>query len=964
MKVSALAAVIIAILTTGTVGSVVAAVASPAGAPVNEQVTPATADAPLSQLATCVAGRKQLAVVLLMDESASLKETDPGNARVTAAKVAVAGLADLVGRSEEKVKIDTQVAGFGVDIEAGAPWSSLTPSSLQDVNRRIDSFAERNSALDTDYVNALQGALESLRLRSSSIAGPDGDAPCTAVLWFTDGRYSVEDRLTDARRARGRDNRGESQTKAYAPEVDLYVKGGGARAMEQGREVLCRDGGVADQYEATETALLTVPLTTQIEGGDRELLERVVAGPGCGGGNGSGRGAVLPAGNLQDLVTVFDQIVTELGSPAETVVGDPLNACPRDASTCPSGTKTFVVDGAMARFHLLAQVDAADIAVRLTAPGGQTLDIPPAGASSPGQGSVGATPVRWNWISGNALTVDAESSSDATNWAGTWSVSFIDLSGNNPGAPVRARIYLFGDVIPQLVAATAEDDDKVAFRAGDSNDFGVVLTRANGNPVPTESLAGEVTISAAITDPASGDDIDLGPLAAQGDRWVGTYDTPQDLTASSVNLTMRATVTTRSGVALPPTLSTAAVPVRPPVGYPEVVTRSVRIGPISGVEDGVGVIQLRGSPKSGTCVWVEEVRYDPGPVDQTGLNSRVEGAGGSASECLELKEGGSGELVVAFTPAEAYRGIVTGTVLLGTRPLSSDDRRSSEVGLEIQMVKPASAGVAWAIFLALLLLGVGLPLLAFYVSNWMVAKFAPLRLLQGCDVPVGLTNRSVERAVPLPDGRLLHPDDFSNAPFGRNDVSGERVRRFTFSGVPFRSAVSTNPFRPPYGLAGDGLAPTIGSGRGNTINSQGRVALWVTREWVFLPDAVDDAEAPVTGRLIAFVLATDQRNGLDHLESSLRDRLPALLDGAKELRKVAAPALVGIRAGAVDGPGVNPLGTGVADAGQPEFDWGDSVARPGRLHSGADHGGSAPPAPPAAPSPAAPSAPDDDIWND
>ncbi|MFZ4434808.1 MAG: hypothetical protein ACOYOQ_16580, partial [Microthrixaceae bacterium] len=461
----------------------------------------------------------------------------------------------------------------------------------------------------------------------------------------------------------------------------------------------------------------------------------------------------------------------------------------------------------------------------------------------------------------------------------------------------------------------------VEFRAGESNEFGVILTRADGSPVPSESVSGKVTVSGSVTNPATGQEQDLGEFRQEAGRWVGAYDAPLDLTVPNVNVTLRAAVTTRSGVALPPVVASSAVPLLPPVGYPQVLTRTLRVGPVVGVDPARGVIQLKGSPRARTCVWLDGVSYDPGPVTAKELKWRVAGKGAGSGDCVQLDRSGSGQLELEFTPSEATRAITTGTIGLSTRPLDSDDARATQVGLEVQLVKPASAEVAWAIFLALLLIGVGVPLAAFYVSNWVVAKFAPLRLLQGCDVRILVDDRGVTRAEPLPNGALFNPDEFSNQGFGGAANGGERIRKFAFDGVPFSSAVSSNPFRPPFGRAGDGTAVVLGSARGTTAGPYGRVSLWVTREWVFLPDEVTDPEAPVTGRLIAFVLATERMAAIGHLETSLRDRLPALVDLARSRRTVrvveVAPEMPpsGGGQGTVwnDGPG--PAGSGPVPPG-------------------------------------------------
>ncbi len=99
------------------------AIGGPVAATTAQQ--PPAIDPSLDKLANCVTTNKRLALVVLVDESGSLEKTDPGASRVPAAKAAVAGLVGLVDRSGGQVAVDVQVAGFGVDFEAGAPWQRV-----------------------------------------------------------------------------------------------------------------------------------------------------------------------------------------------------------------------------------------------------------------------------------------------------------------------------------------------------------------------------------------------------------------------------------------------------------------------------------------------------------------------------------------------------------------------------------------------------------------------------------------------------------------------------------------------------------------------------------------------------------------------------------------------------------------------------------------------------------------------
>ena len=200
-----------------------------------------------------------------------------------------------------------------------------------------------------------------------------------------------------------------------------------------------------------------------------------------------------------------------------------------------------------------------------------------------------------------------------------------------------------------------------------------------------------------------------------------------------------------------------------------------------------------------------------------------------------------------------------------------------------------------------MLIGVGVPILAFYVTNFIVGKFAPRSLMMGGSVKVKLTETSVERLEPAVGGALLLPEDFS-ALGGDSKPS----KSFDYSGVHFRAAVSRNPFSPPFGKALVAGQAAIGSDRssGGTAGTAARIPLWISKEWLFIPDSVSSqnaaretdafgdldgakpADTAITGRLIAFVPALGMFAAIAALQDTLRDRLPSRYEQAKKVRLV------------------------------------------------------------------------------
>jgi len=122
-------------------------------------------------------------VLLLIDTSASLRNTDPTAQRVEAAEVllrSLAGSAEAGGTT-----VDVTVAGFGSDaVEVGR---ATLPGGVEGAVEIVRPFAERQTDLNTDYVLALTFAIAHFQ------SVPDLPSACKRLVWFTDGAYSIDD---------------------------------------------------------------------------------------------------------------------------------------------------------------------------------------------------------------------------------------------------------------------------------------------------------------------------------------------------------------------------------------------------------------------------------------------------------------------------------------------------------------------------------------------------------------------------------------------------------------------------------------------------------------------------------------------------------------------------------------------------------------------------------------------------
>lgn len=138
----------------------------------------------------CALGATQpVDVLIIMDQTQSLRTTDPSNLRIIGLKAALRSMASEHD-TNSNVTYRVRMVGFGRSVvEYGGPglnsWESVTTESLSSLYTSTSRFTQPASGdigTVTDFSAALRFADETLS-RSS--------ATCRAVLWFTDGALDV-----------------------------------------------------------------------------------------------------------------------------------------------------------------------------------------------------------------------------------------------------------------------------------------------------------------------------------------------------------------------------------------------------------------------------------------------------------------------------------------------------------------------------------------------------------------------------------------------------------------------------------------------------------------------------------------------------------------------------------------------------------------------------------------------------
>lgn len=668
---------------------------------------PAPASTPgLSEFGACLSGHGQGSVVLLVDQSGSMRQTDPDQGRVKAATYLVDRLSSFAGRSG--VTLDVRVAGFADDYHPVGEWTALTASTKDAVSASVRTVGADLKDYDTDYWNALNGARQDLVDHDSS--------GCRAVAWLSDGEFDLDVRDSDA----ARHDYGE--TKGYATGADLSSESGVQQAEQAGRGDLCRPTGLADQVRSSGVTLIGIGLSGPGPQPDFTLMRRVSQGGGSNaaaagleqcGNVSSPSGVFYPVSSLDTLLMAFDSVST----PGDTVQSQSVSIC--QGSACSAGEFSFVLDGTLDAVHVMASSDAPGLDAYLYAPGATQPLVVKAGQSSPAGTGVDAT-----WLTPGTFQADLDSTKVPT-WDGQWRLAFVDPSSASQNQQIHVNVHLSS---PLTLSWT--DLDKAELRQGESvGDVNLaLLDHVGGQAVPASRVKGSVTMSVSLKDSAGN----------EHELWSGTDVTalgapvtvalPPDTAIGSATLTTSVTVTTASttlpdgstvpGTALTPTEAAQDVTVLAPVNFPAVTGQAA----FPTLEDELsGATELTVSGPG--CVWLSsgEPTLTGAPADAGSVS--VSSPASSPDTCVKVADGATATLPVTLAVQGHANGALSGTLAVTLAPDDAPDRAQTvQVPFSAEMRRPLNVATTWTTFVLVLLAGVLIPLALLYVLKFLTGR--------------------------------------------------------------------------------------------------------------------------------------------------------------------------------------------------------------------------------------------------
>ena len=862
-------------------------------------------DAPsatLEEIATCLRGTDRLLLVVLIDESGSLKTTDPTNERVTAARLALRSFASLSSTSVagHRPSVDVLLAGFSSGFTEVMPWTALDDRRIDQVEAAVGGFAARNSGLDTDFPTALLGAQRALAARSADLSERAATEPCKAVLLFTDGRYDVEAGDTPARHEAGTE-------KEYAPGVSLLDPANGPVVEAAGRDLLCRsDGtGLADRLRGDGAAVVTVALAAQIDAADQEFLRALSTGEGagvsCGALRGAGTGAYLGAADLTEVVPAFARVATSIAGATEAPGEAVVETCA--TTRCERGERRFELDPILRRFTILADTAAAGVTAEIRGPAGADPLVMVAGEG--GSEVLDGATLSWTWVADTTVEIDADLPESSEEWAGRWSVTFVDPTGANAAVRPRADIFLYSGWSPSLPVPAR-------LLRGESAVVTVVVVDAGGDRVSGEALADSgARVDATLTDPTTGE---KQPVTVDGPdpqgRFRATYAVAADLKSALLDLDVRLTARTASGVALAPSTGRYEVEVSVPDLYPHVTASEIRLTSVRGTGTARGTIEIVGGRDRAGCVWFADAEVVSFPREARSFSVALSPRA-SEEKCLKIVAGESRSVEVRVRPEAPSEGVVRGVLTVHVSAKDEIDELPVSVPFSFDVAPPIDQVTRAGLFVAILLPGVLLPVGVLMLVNRRLARFeAPSRVVVA-RVPVSV-ERTVDRvvraytaqedaAVPIRtrsaggirDG--LHVDPSLLVSLGEG---ARRVKTVSHEGLTIHARASRHPFGEPYGSVQCDRPFAAGGPLSASSDAPDRLPLALPGSWVFVLGGVpragedgsegdgdvaggatggpEDDGAWISGEVVVFLPAERVDEGLEAVIHFVGSRLPVV----------------------------------------------------------------------------------------
>ncbi|MYM20133.1 VWA domain-containing protein [Brevibacterium sp. 5221] len=842
------------------------------------------------QFAACAAGGGKADVLLLVDESGSLKQTDPDHARVTSAL----HLVDQLHRGDHGA-ISVAVSGFSADYDRLLDWTDLkSDDGVESVRRAVNRLADKDSGPDTDYWTALDKGRAQLAAQAKQRG--KGEQSCQAIVWLSDGELDFEQRSGGDR-------------KPFAPDDDLGTEDGVKKAEAAAEKDLCRPGGVADQLRSSRVAMFGVGLGGK-DGKKFDLMRSIATGK-TSGGKACGKlvspvpGEFYLASDIDALLKDFDAISGLGAKPVQQDHG----VCVR--KFCTEQAHTFVLDATTSDVDAFATASADGLQAALQGPDGTVVPLGAGDRGKEQKTTVSGVPVAYTWDTGRSLTFHVDGpAAGKDKWVGVWRLAYIAPSGDGAQAKSHTNLHITPGIKPTWPDASKRE----VHRGQDLRDVVFGLRTREGKAYDPAQIVGSGSFSVAFTDAAGKrsqitktDDLKklsspvtwkTGDLAL-GD---GSLDLTLDLTTAPAKDSTGKRV---PGTKLGAVMASQTVAVKPPAHYPSVGS-AADFGQAEGPVDLTAALGVDGEG----CAWIEpgstKVAAAPEGFEDVQVTSEAKDQGSCAKA--------GGQLSAALHSEHQGNGAINGTFTVMTAPAGGKgDPVPVEVAFTASVEKPLNTLNFVLVLIAALVLGPGIPLALLYGIKWFNARI-PSAPRAAVRARVRVAGGAVER-----DGRrfAFEPGDMRNTVA----VGPRGERRIDAAGLTIRTRTGLSPFGSGWAVLDAGDAASLSHAQPE--RSPARFPLALTNEWAVLrtPGMADD-EAEVLVLLSGTADEATRHEIEDEISASGADLIRRLPSGQPQ-----GPAQGEAPASPFGGPPQDP-GAGGGPGGPSPFGGGAAPAAP------------------------------------
>ncbi|MDR0849099.1 MAG: hypothetical protein LBN10_08720 [Propionibacteriaceae bacterium] len=854
--------------------------------------------------ASCISVKKTGNVLILVDQSRSLADTDRSQSRVSAGLSVLDRLVSIYSEARD-LNFNAQVAGFASDIAPGM-WTPLNASTVGTLNSRVIELGADARYEETDYYHALYGALRQFETAPST--------DCRAIFWLSDGMFD----LTTNANASGFPpplGRAGQPTKDYDPEQVILDTNQKVDALEAAaQKSMCAPGGLVGDVRRAGIRVFGIGFHND-PGYSFDFMRALVeGGPYLGSPCGPTVAGMTPPGTF--TTGNADIIIDALGG---LIPGTDTHValCPAidDGSPADRCGVTFGLHEWFDRVNLQASVNSSSVSefqVFVTAPSGARVELTNPGQGTPAESAIGGVGLRWTWWSSGSVNldlIDSEATGSADDWAGAWTLQLYgqvkdpaveclpDDSASWPNCGY-VSLYFNADVEPVLtltdidsghaVVVANEAQSGQAVHANRNMEAAYAVRSEQGTLVTRLPEGVKGTLCVTYTYPSTiqefcpttfGRQQFVVPASDQGVLEIGLR----------LNLSI---LLERAGesisTAFQPVETGVTIPIRPASGYPEIDLTPIDVGELNDDNEFSVTTTIRATlePGEAGCVWL--------PAGQEWPVEGIEGISAtsvydSRNTCLTVPGGGTVDLPVTLTAAKEGTALTfSGTLTVQAAPGETDDPPQSASVPFVGSARHMNSVVRNVTAFGFALLGVLLP-----CGIWWLFKRSRAVIPSDNGLTASKWRVQVDHSQVLCDGRPLE----ARSEAGSNHVPllgiPPRCRSLEVLGVSLRATAGGlwGAARVKATLPGSYVAAGSGEWKGATLGGDhhGQLPLAVHNSWL----VVAQPGTPVNEATIIVLANAGRKGAIDDILRDIRERAPRIiadLQGAIQRSGTKAPA--------------------------------------------------------------------------